>query len=388
MVRSLLSLPVHYAPDLFEEVGRKTATLHWVISIGLAFALLQSLPLGLFGAQEEKPVGAGVTSTVAQSSLDGNSVVQRTVPSAVPTTPSTAIGKCVQMAAKTDTLEPSPVKPEDGKTTEPIKPVHRPPASETSGNADEFKVQPDNTGRIRLCFNDQPWQPVLQWLAAISGMSLDWQELPGDCLNLTTRRSYTVPEVRDLINRLLLDRGFTLLSQGEVLTVAEVKKIDSSRVPRVEPVDLSKHQPYEFVKVSFPLVALDVETTVDDLKPMLSPNGRLASLSQMNCLEAMDAVTNLRDMDTALKRQSGENQPKSFREFKLKHAQAPEVRRLLATFLGLDSQKSPISGEQQLKVIQEEAMMLAKMQQGTPAPGGNQSRAKTMVRLAVNERQQ
>ncbi len=68
---------------------------------------------------------------------------------------------------------------------------------------------------------------MLEWLADISGMSLDWQELPGDYLNLTTQRSYTVAEVRDLINRHLLARGFTLLAPGRVLTV--VKSRSSTR---------------------------------------------------------------------------------------------------------------------------------------------------------------
>ena len=62
--------------------------------------------------------------------------------------------------------------------------------------------------------------------------------------------------------------------------------------------------PHEFVKVSFPLVSLAAETAADDLKPMLSPNGRLTSLNEMNRLEAMDAVANLRDIDAVLKRSS------------------------------------------------------------------------------------
>jgi len=363
------------------------AATRWGVSVGLAFVLVLWPAIRMLDAEEEKPVGAGVASTAAQLNLGENPVVERKAASAVSTTHSAVPGKRVKIAARTDTSGQSSEKPEDAKTTEPIRPVHRPSSPGASPNPDEFKFQPNSTGRIRLRFNDQPWQPVLQWLATISGMSLDWQELPGDSLNLSTQRSYTVPEVRDLINRLLLDRGFTLLSHGEVLTVAEIKKIDPSLVPRVEPADLPNRQPYEFVKVSFPLVSLEAETAVDDLKPMLSPNGRLASLSEMNCLEAMDAVTNLRDIGAVLKRQADENQPKSFREFKLKHAHAPEVRRLLTTFLDLDSQKSPpMSGEQQLKAIQEQAMMIAKMQPGMPAPGGNLSKSKAVVRLAVNER--
>ena len=183
---------------------------------------------------------------------------------------------------------------------------------------------------------------MLEWLATISGMSLDWQELPGDCVNLSTRQSYTVPEVRDLINRLLLARGYTLLCRGEVLTVAEVKKIDPSLVPRVEPAELSKRDPHEFAKVSFPLISLMADTAADELKPMLSPNGRMTPLTETNRLEVMDAVTNLRDIDAVLKQQrSDDNQPRTFREFKLQHARANEVHRLLATLLGLESPKSP-----------------------------------------------
>ena len=69
----------------------------------------------------------------------------------------------------------------------------------------------------------KPGPDVLDWLATVSGMSLDWQELPGDYLNLITQRSYTVEEARDLINRHLLARGYTLLVVNEVLSVAKTE---------------------------------------------------------------------------------------------------------------------------------------------------------------------
>ena len=118
-------------------------------------------------------------------------------------------------------------------------PVPRPAKPETPPNPEELKVRPDAEGKlVKLTFNGQPWPAVLEWLAQISNMSLDWQELPGDYLNLATQRSYTVREVRDLINCHLLARGFTLLCHGEMLTVADIKKLDPSLVPRVEPKDL------------------------------------------------------------------------------------------------------------------------------------------------------
>ncbi len=61
----------------------------------------------------------------------------------------------------------------------------------------------------------------MRWLADVSNLSLDWQELPGDYLNLATQRPITLEETRDLINRpLALARGFTLLESEGILSVA------------------------------------------------------------------------------------------------------------------------------------------------------------------------
>ena len=130
----------------------------------------------------------------------------------------------------------------------------------------------------------------------------------------------------------------------------------------------------------------------DELKPMLSPNGKLSSLNETNRLEVMDAVTNLRDIDAVLKQQqSDENQPRSFREFKLKHSRASEVHRLLAELLGLDLPKSPMADEQQgnMNPQQQQAMMMARMQGGNmpgqQPPDGNPPKSKAAVSIAVNE---
>ena len=86
---------------------------------------------------------------------------------------------------------------EAAKPAEGVKPVQRPAKPDAPPKPEELKVQPDKTGKFRLSFNGQPWPAVLEWLAEKSGMSLDWQELPGDYLNLTmTQRSYTIREVR------------------------------------------------------------------------------------------------------------------------------------------------------------------------------------------------
>jgi hypothetical protein len=107
---------------------------------------------------------------------------------------------------------PSDEKGKKGEApaAEAAKTVARPDKPPLPPDPRELKVTPDPHGKIRFNFHGQPWADVLEWLARVSAMSLDWQELPADCLNLVTQREYTVPEARDLINRHLLARADSL----------------------------------------------------------------------------------------------------------------------------------------------------------------------------------
>ena len=342
------------------------------------------LPAAVLCAQEMKvhKHRAAVAIPVEGETTPGpNSAPKVEEPAAKPETP----------AAKPD--EPAGKSSETAKSDETAKSVHRPAKPPAPPKPDELKARPDKSGKVRFSFNGQPWPGVLEWLAEISGMSLDWQELPGDYLNLTTQRSYTVAEARDLINRHLLARGFTLLRQGEVLTVANIKKLDPSLVPRLEPGELEGRDSHEFAKVSFPLVCLTAESAVDELKPMLSPNGKLTPLPETNRLEAMDAVANLRDIHEVLtEQQSAESQHRQLREFKLQYARASEVHEVLATLLGVESKPGASGMPQQPQNPEQAAMMMARMQQqqagmpGQQPPGGATPKPKTAVSLAVNER--
>jgi type II secretory pathway component GspD/PulD (secretin) len=294
-----------------------------------------------------------------------------------------------------------PGKPGDSAKPEEPKPTLRPTKPPKPPDPEELKVRPDADGKVRFNFNNQPWQPVLEWLAEISGMSLDWQELPGDYLNLKSRQRYTVRETRDLINRHLLARGYTLLCQGEVLSVANIKKLDPSLVPRVTPEELDKRDPHEFVKVSFPLDWIMAETIIEELNPMKSPNGKLTPLKSTNRLEAIDAVINLRDIRALLSdEQSTDNQQRLVREFVLQYARASEVLEQLQTLLGPEAKgegapgmpggpNQPGGGDN----AQQQAMMAARMQQqqqqqqqgGQPGAQG-MTKPKPQVTLVLNQR--
>ena len=261
--------------------------------------------------------------------------------------------------------KPGEQKPGEGGVTQ------RPAKPEKPANPEELKVRPDAEGKVRFNFTGQPWPAVLEWVATISGMSLDWQELPGDYLNLTTRQAYTVEEARDLINRHLFTRGFTMLVNGEVLSVMNIKTADPGRVPRVAPEELAKRQPYDFVKVSFPLKWMMAETAAEELKPMISPNGKITALKSTNRLEVMDAVINLREIQNLLKEEQSTNgQERLVREFQLDYARATDVVAQLSDLLGIEKKDTGPLTPQQMQMQQQQAMMRMQQQQQQQQQGG------------------
>ncbi len=276
-------------------------------------------------------------------------------------------------------------KDEESEEKKP-EPVTRDSVPPPEADPKELEVRPDEEGMVRFNFVGQKWLDVLQWLAEISDMSLDWQELPGDYLNLTTQRAYTVPETRDLINRHLLARGYTLLSEGEVLSVAKIDELDPSRVPRVEPEQLADRDSNEYVKVSFPLEWLLAEDAVEELKPMMSPNGKLVPLTATNRLEAMDAVANLQDIYRVLKEeQSGSGQERLVREFLLENSLAEQVVKQLHDLLGLEKKSGgpakPMTPDQ-VRAMQEAAKRAA----AAAKKGGAPPKSKPEVYLVANKR--
>ena len=194
--------------------------------------------------------------------------------------------------------QPGDEKSKDGKDkkADENQPVKRPTTPAKPADPEELKVKPDADGMVSFSFKGQPWQAVLEWLADISHMSLDWQEVPGGFLDLTTRRKYTVEEARDLLNSILLTKGFTLLRNGEVLIVANLKTLDVSLIPVVLPKELDKCGTFELVRTFFDLNKLQAEPMVDELKPLLSPFGKehISSLKTTNRIDMIETAGNLR----------------------------------------------------------------------------------------------
>ncbi len=255
-------------------------------------------------------------------------------------------------------------KDEDKDKKEADTSIKRPEKPPRVPDPREFDVKLDKTGRVPpFNFIGQTWPDVLQWLANISSCSLDWQELPNDYLNLTTQKSYRLDEVRDLINRHLHARGYTMLVADGVLSVFKIDKLDPSLVPRVSEEELYDRKPYDFVKVSFELPeGMEVDKAKEDVKQVLSPSAKVFPLVTTKRLLVIDAVANQRLVSALLNEErayvDGIEKP---RIFKLKYARADKVVEAVYVLFGLDPKSRP--SQQDLQVEQQKLQLMQQMQQ-------------------------
>ena len=256
----------------------------------------------------------------------------------------------------------------------------------TAGGPDLFDANAE--GKYQFNFRGAPWPAVVTQLADASGLSLDWQELPGDYLNLRTQRDYTAEEARDLINRHLLARGFTLLRDGEVLTVVNLKKLDPGAVPAVTPEELDTLPGSSFVKCVFALEWLPADRAAEELKVLLSPRGKLTALPGSNRVLAMDAAENLRQLAAIIREeQEGRGRERLVKQFRFEHVRADRAKELLEEFLGIAEEEEALSSNPQQAQMQMQMRMQQAQQQAQQNGGKGGGAPKQEIRLIVNDRE-
>ena len=263
--------------------------------------------------------------------------------------------------------------------------IERPKTPPRVPDPREFEVALDDRGRVpAFSFVGQGWPDVLQWLANLSNLSLDWQQLPNDYVNLTTDRSHTLAETRDLINRLLHARGYTMLHADGVLSVFKLDKLDPSLIPRVTEEQLYDSPPHDVVKVSFQLSeGMEVDKTAEDVKQLLSAEAKLMPLVATRRIMAIDVVANLRLVSALLNDERAEAEGHLIpREFVLQHARPEQVIDALYVILGMDPQSKPSQMEMQLQ--QQKLQIMMKMQESGKDVGKMLQKDGPPVFLAYN----
>lgn len=288
---------------------------------------------------------------------------------------------------KPDGEEGKEEKKDEAKEEKPeVETVKRSTDPPAKIDRDELKARPDADGMVQFSFYGQRWEDVLQWYADVAELSLDWQELPADYLNLTAQRKYSLAETQDILNARLLARGFTMIKSGDVLSVVKISELDSSLIERIEPDELEDYSPHQFVRVRFPLPdSLDPAKAAEDVKILLSPNAKVLPLLATRRLHVIDAVVNLRAVrDLLYAEEAAETEDIRPQQFMVRHRRADYVADQVMIVLGLDpaSRKTP----QELQIEQQRMQLAMQMVQQKKDVSQFLKKDGPSVFIAVNQR--
>ena len=273
--------------------------------------------------------------------------------------------------------------PDSSPSTTPKAKTRKARQPTVSAEPGELKARLGEDGKVAFQIKGQPWEEVLEWLAELAVLNLSMDEVPDEACTLVTQSRYTVDEARDVLNGLLLSKGFTLLKHEEILYLVKLDQLDSSRVPRVKPDALDRRGRNEIVKVAFPLESLIATEVENEVKSLLGTHGKVTALKATNRLEVLGTAGSLRDVrDFLAAEQSSQRQ--LVREFRLEHTRADDVAEMLRKLLGIKEKPAgPMTPEQQ-----QQAMQLAQMQaqQRGNAAAAPAQKEEPEVNLAVNDR--
>jgi type II secretory pathway component GspD/PulD (secretin) len=212
-----------------------------------------------------------------------------------------------------------------------------PPAARNTASAGAGGDRNDT--RLTFNFRYTPWKDVLDWFATQADLSLVIDAPPPGTFNYSDTRSYTPAQAIDLLNSVLLTKGYTLLRRDRMLLLINLEDgIPPNLVPQVSPEELDAKGEYELVSCLFTVTRLPLEDLEADIRKLLGPQGTLVVLPKAKQLYVTETAGKLRTIrtiiesleDPALK----ENEMK-IASFKLENALPDEVMAAARPLMGI-----------------------------------------------------
>ncbi len=239
-----------------------------------------------------KPADADVLQSVLPPPADGP-------PAAEP-----AASQMVDQTPSGEAVTASPIAPQEETAKEevPAKPeLDLPPDVEDA--MDKFMAEDDGPVTLRFTFRYQPWEQVIQWFADQCDLSLIMDDPPKGTFNYTDSRGYTPAEAIDLLNGVLLTKGYTLLRRDRMLMVINLEDgIPDNLVTTVPLEELDSRGEFELVGVLFQLEKFEPQEAADEIKNLIGPQGSVKVLPKTRSLHVTDTAGRLRTIRSVIQR--------------------------------------------------------------------------------------
>lgn len=232
-----------------------------------------------------------------------------------------------------------------GATT---KPAEVPPAPRA-------KASPD--GKLRFNFRYAAWKDVLDWFATQADLSLEAETIPPGTFNYTDTRAYTPGEALDILNGVLLTKGYTLVRRGRLLMVVNLEDAPpfDRLVSRIEPEELEERGEFELVGVLFQLDKFAPEDAETEIKKLIGPQGSLTVMPKARQIYVTETAGKLRTIKRIIDRVENPDAGRddALTEIVLKHADLATAMQTIRPLMGIPEDRYA-TPDASIKIVPDE----------------------------------
>ncbi len=207
--------------------------------------------------------------------------------------------------------------------------------------ADPEKKEASTEKGIAFSMDGKPWDAVFKWLANETGKEVIYNFKPTGTFSFIgkEKKTYTIPEVIDIINAGLLSASQTqkyyLINGDRTFNVVPAdEKIDPILLPKVSTRTLADHGDTEMVELILPLTSLNAEDLAPRLGAIMGPFHESVAMPG-NRLVLRDTVGTIKRVMETIKdiEESSKTQTDSYSHV-CKYVRARDAERTLRTLLG------------------------------------------------------
>jgi len=230
--------------------------------------------------------------------------------------------------------EPSPADPEDASADEPTITDALP---ESSNNSESYLNEAGEI-EVKFAFKDTPWADVIEWFSELNELSLQMDATPEGTFNYADPGYYSPAKAMDLMNGVLLTKGYTLVRRNQMLMVVNLEDgVPDVLVEYVPLEELNSRGEYELVKTLFQLVKMTPEEATADLQKLIGPTGQLyvfPAAKQVLVQEQAGRLRTIRDIIEGVEKPRGDLASK-VEEIELEFVTAEDILMVARTMLNM-----------------------------------------------------
>jgi type II secretory pathway component GspD/PulD (secretin) len=150
-------------------------------------------------------------------------------------------------------------------------------------------------GTLRFNFRQEKWASVLDWFSRQSELSLVMDTEPPGVFTYSDNKDYSPVQAVDLLNSVLLSKGFTLMRREQMLIVVDVSKgIPFELAEKISAAQLDDRGRFEIVTVEFSLGGRSMDSCLEAVKELIGTHGRVTPLTGAGKLLVTETAGKLR----------------------------------------------------------------------------------------------